>query len=562
MRFLIFLLFCSQFVGAQKDYPKDFFGYPLDVPMQLSGNFGELRPNHFHAGFDMKTLQKEGLNVYAVADGYVSRIKMSTFGNGKAIYITHSNGFTSVYGHLQQAQGAIFDYIKKAHYKENAFEIELYLKPTDLVVKKGDVIGLSGNSGASEGPHLHFEFRDTATEFVINPLFFGYDKALVDIKKPIVTSLYCYPISNESVVNKSQRPVIINLKLQKDGFYLADAVLAKDAIGFGINTYDIDNVSFNNNGVYDVQTFWNGQFNYGYQFNTYSFDDMRYINGLIDYSRYKKSQQRIQKLFQKQAFPLRILKNKSTTGVLKIEPNMSSVYRIEVSDYFGNKTIINVPIQYDSAAVELEKEKEVSQYFINVTKDYLFSKEKATIFFPAHTFYEDFDMNFNVTNGVVQIHNDVVPVHSNFTISIEDQGHSQSEMEKMYIAKLDGTKTSFNYTTLKGNVFEAKVKILGSYKLVSDVTAPIIEAKTLIDGKSLSFTNTIQFSIHDTQSGIKSYNGFLNGNWVLFEYDHKTKKIRHDLSDGIAIQGQNDLKIIVLDHVGNSTIFETHFFIN
>jgi len=139
--------------------------------MQLSGNFGELRPNHFHAGFDFKTNQKEGLNVYAAADGYVSRIKVSTAGYGKAIYITHPNGFTTVYGHLQKASGAIQDKIIELQYAAKSYEIETYFKPNELPVAKGQIIAISGNTGGSEGPHLHFEFRDNKTEQIINPLF-------------------------------------------------------------------------------------------------------------------------------------------------------------------------------------------------------------------------------------------------------------------------------------------------------------------------------------------------------------------------------------------------------
>jgi murein DD-endopeptidase MepM/ murein hydrolase activator NlpD len=204
MRFSILTLFFCQFIFAQTQYPKDYFRAPLDIPMQLSGNFGELRPNHFHAGFDLKTNQREGLNVYAVADGYVSRIKISTFGNGKCIYITHPNGYTTVYGHLQTAVGPIQEYIRETHYKEKSFEIEMYLKPDELPVTKGQLIALSGNTGSSEGPHLHFEFRDSKTEFVINPLFFGFDKDIKDTKKPTITNLYVYPLDGNTVVNQSK----------------------------------------------------------------------------------------------------------------------------------------------------------------------------------------------------------------------------------------------------------------------------------------------------------------------------------------------------------------------
>ena len=288
MKFSVFFLFLCSAVFAQVEYPKDYFRSPLDIPMQLSGNFGELRPNHFHAGFDLRTQQKEGLKVYAVADGYVSRIKISTFGNGKAIYINHPNGFTSVYGHLKTANGEIENYIKKTHYKEQSFEIEMFFKPDELIVKKGEIIAFSGNTGASEGPHLHFEFRDSKTEFIINPMLFGYDKFTKDTKKPIVSGVYVYPLDSKTTVNHSKRPLLLNVSLQKDGTYLSDNVVANGTIGFGISAYDSDDVSFNNNGVYKVQSFYNGKPNFGYEFNTFSFDEMRYINALIDYSRYKK----------------------------------------------------------------------------------------------------------------------------------------------------------------------------------------------------------------------------------------------------------------------------------
>jgi hypothetical protein len=258
MKFRIFTLFFCSLAFGQKEYPKDYFRSPLDIPMQLAGNFGELRPNHFHAGFDFRTMQREGLNIYAVADGYVSRIKISTFGNGKTLYITHANGYTSVYGHLQKAVGEMEDFVKSNHYKEKSFELELFLKPGQLEVKKGQIIALSGNTGGSEGPHLHFEFRDNITENIINPFLFGFDKMLKDTKKPLLSGVYVYPLDLSTTVNQSKRPLLLNLKLQKDGNYLSDKVLANGIIGFGIQVSDFDDVSFSSNGVYKVQSFFNG----------------------------------------------------------------------------------------------------------------------------------------------------------------------------------------------------------------------------------------------------------------------------------------------------------------
>lgn len=561
MRFLPFFLLFACFSSAQSQYPQDYFGFPLDVPMQLSGNFGELRPNHFHAGFDFKTLQREGLKVYAVADGYVSRIKISTFGNGKAIYITHPNGYTSVYCHLQNAQGPIDDYIKKGQYKEQSFEIELFPKAADLVVKKGEIIGLSGNTGSSEGPHLHFEFRDSKTEKIINPMLFGYDKKMVDTKKPTVSAVYVYPVGNNTAVNKSKRPLLLSVTLQKDGSYLANKVTANGKIGFGISAVDYDNVSFNKNGVYKVQAFLNGKLNFGYQFDTYSFDDMRYINALVDYTAYKKTYQRIQRLFMTNPFKLSILKTDDTNGVITVVPNLSSVYRIEVSDFYGNKTTVSVPISFDLTTPVIEKEMVESNYFVKVNKDNIFTKNNMTVFFPAGTFYENFDMNFDVKGDTLFLHDDTVPVHSYFTITIEDDKYTAVQKEKMYIADVDKSgRKGYNATTIKGNVFTARTRSLGKYTLASDTVAPAVVISSSIEGQWISSQKSVQFTISDSGSGIKSYNGYLNGKWILFEHDNKTKKITHNFSDGIVAEGANDLKLIVTDNVGNSTTFETHFF--
>jgi hypothetical protein len=556
MRFSILTLFFCNLFFAQNQYPKDYFSPPLDIPMQLSGNFGELRPNHFHAGFDLKTNQREGLNVYAVADGYVSRIKISTFGNGKCIYITHPNGYTSVYGHLQTPVGAIQDYVLKTHYKEKAFEIEMFLKPDELPVTKGQIIGLSGNTGSSEGPHLHFEFRDSKTEFVINPMFFGFDKNLKDTKKPTISNVLVYPLDG-TTANQSKLPLLLNLSLQKDGTYLANKVKANGKIGFGITAVDFDDVSGNRNGVYNVSTFFNGNQNYNYQFNTYSFDEMRYINALVDYPRYKKSGQRVQKLFMKTPFALSIIKTDSLRGIVQAEPNLASTYRIEVSDYFGNLNSVNVPIEYDSATPIVNAEPVTSKYFVKYNRDTNFEKDNMSVFFPAGTFYDDFNMNFDVKNNKIYIHEDVIPVHSNFTITIKDSTYSETLRDKLYIGK----NNSYNGTIRKGDVFTAKAKILGQYGLVLDTIAPVIKIAKPIQDKWISDMKSIQFTIGDSLSGIKSYNGYLNGNWVLFEYDNKTRKITHKFdADSLVAEGANDLKIEVVDNVGNSAIFETHFF--
>ena len=560
MKFLPYLLFFCTSLLAQSPYPKDYFRSPLDIPMQLSGNFGELRPNHFHAGFDYKTQQREGLPVYATADGYVSRIKISTFGNGKTLYITHPNGYTTVYAHLQNAVGAVHDLIKKRQYEEKSFEVEIFLKPNELTITKGQVIALSGNTGASEGAHLHFEIRDSKTEFIINPLLFGFDSQLKDTKKPQVAAVYGIPLDNKTSVNQSMRPIPISLTLQKDGTYLGDPVLANGKIGFGIIASDMDNVSMNKNGVFKVQTFYNGTPTYEYQFDTYSFDEMRYINVLIDYERYKKNQQRLQRLFRVSPYDLSIVKTNDENGIITVLPNLAGTYRIEVSDFFKNTTIITIPISYDTKPVLIPKETKPSNYVVKAKKESIFEKDNWTITFPANTFYNDFDLNLSVANNVLTLHDDTVPAHSNFTIQVQDSTHTDEAKDKLFLGRIDAGRIVYNPTTVKDNTFTTKVKTLGKYGLILDNVPPIITINKPIEGKWITNQRTLQVTISDALSGIKSYNAYLNKQWILMEYDNKNRQLTHNFDDGIVAEGANNLTIIVVDQMGNSTIFETRFF--
>lgn len=559
MKYILTFLLLSATVFSQNNYPKDYFSSPLEIPTQLSGNFGELRPNHFHAGFDYKTQKKEGLNVRSAAEGYVSRIKISTFGYGKAIYISHPNGYTTVYGHLSSLSPKIDTYLKAEQYKLKSYEVDLYLKPTDILISKSEIIALSGNTGGSDGPHLHFEFRDSKTEEIINPNLFGFDVDIKDTQKPAITNLYVYPIDENSVVNKSKNPYMINLSLQKDGNYNTDKILAKGLIGFGIDTYDLSDLSWDRNGVYKVETFLNGKTIYGYQFDSYAFDQMRYVNALIDYERYKKTGQRVQKLFMKTPFPLSIINKYAENGKIDVSQNTNLTYRIEVSDFNSNKTIITIPIEYSNDAATDTLKVNKSKYLIKSDKEYNFEKGNWSFFVPKGTFYDDFYLNFEEKQNSLWLDNEYIPVHTNFLVSVIDSISSKEDKEKMFIGSIEDKKINFNYTKLKDNTFSTYTKNWGKFSLIKDTVAPSIKIAKSIEGKWISDKKSIEFTISDALSGIKSYDGYLNGSWILFEYDYKTKKIVHYFDDGVVAEGVNNLKVVVADNVGNSAIFETQF---
>jgi hypothetical protein len=259
-------------------------------------------------------------------------------------------------------------------------------------------------------------------------------------------------------------------------------------------------------------------------------------------------------------FNFSILKSDEFNGVITVVPNLESICRIEVSDFFGNKTAVSIPIKQDVQTTIVNQEPIISKYFIKAKKDAIFEKDNMSVSFPAGTFYEDFNFNFDVINDILILHDNTVPAHNSFTITVEDTKYTDIEREKVFIASLDGGKIGFNPTYRKDKIYSTKVKTLGKYGLVLDTIAPKITISKPIQGKWLSNINAIQLTISDSQSGIKSYNGYLNGNWILFEYDSKTKKITHHFNDGIVAEGANDLKVVVVDNVGNSSIFETQFF--
>jgi hypothetical protein len=556
----LLLLLISLQLSAQTEYPKDYFKAPLDIRLSLSGSFGELRNNHFHTGLDFKTNQKEGLNVYASADGYVSRIKISAYGYGKAIYITHSNGFTSVYGHLQQGSGKIQEYIKMAHYKEKSFEIELFLNPEELVVKQGEIIALSGNSGGSGGPHLHFEIRDSNSEKPINPFLFGFDALVKDTKEPVVSILMAYPVGENSVVNKSQEPLAINYSKQFDGTYMADKVLVNGAVGFGINAYDMFDFNYNKNGVYKVQSILNGKQSFNYEFSTFAFDESRYINALLDYPRLRKTGVRIQRLFMENPYPLSIIQTDKHNGIVVVRPNISNTYRIEVRDFNNNLVTIAIPIQYSPLASETPNKTLKTSYFLKANNDNMYKKDNISVFVEAGTFYEDIYLNFDVKDDSLYFQDGSTAVHKNFKVSIDDNSLTEEQKKKTFIASVDGKSKRYNSTKVKDSTFTTYTKNLGKFFLAEDTTPPQIRAINIAEGKWMSTQKTIDISISDNLSGIDSFNGYINGNWVLFEYDYKKARITYEFDNQFLQDGRNEFKLEVTDNVGNSSIFETHFF--
>lgn len=560
MRFLFPALFFTLAAFAQITYPQDYFRSPMDLPVHASGTFGELRTNHFHAGLDFRTKQKTGFPVYAVANGHVSRIRVSAYGYGRAVYIDHPNGYTTLYGHLEGYSKKIDDYVRAKQYEKQSFDVELFLKPGELKVEKNEIIALSGNSGSSGGPHLHFEYRDTKTEMIINPLHFGLDKKMKDTKKPDIKGLMGYPLGNDAVLNESQKPYILNLKQQPDGTYLADRIYARGNIGFAIQATDKSTGSSGANGIYKAELFYNGTSAYSYKFDTFAFDESRYVNNFVDYKNWYSTGQRFQKLFIKTPYPLSLLRVNKTNGQFSIVPGEIKNFRIEVSDFHGNMSIINGSIEYSDKPATVLETKTITPYFVKAGNDHIYTKDNVSVFIPANAFYEDFYMDFKVHDGGLHLHNASVPVHTAVTVSFDVKHLLPDVLKKTFIAGVSSKRVSYNNSYMEEGRLTAKVKTLGDFKLAQDTVAPKIYSPDFKEGEWLSDKRSFSMKMGDDLSGIATFDAWLNGKWALMQYDYKAKTIRHYFSDGIVAEGKNELKVVVTDNVGNSTTFETHFF--
>jgi hypothetical protein len=290
---------------------------------------------------DIKTQQRTGLPVFASASGYVKRIKIQRYGYGKALYIQHPNGYTTVYGHLSKFAPAIQKYVKEHQYEKEAYETQLFPGADELVVEQGKQVAFSGNSGGSGGAHLHFEIRDSQSR-PMNPLLFGID--IEDTKKPTVKSFYAYPLGEVSHINGMTKRQRLRLIPLQNGEYRTETFTAFGEIGFGISAIDRLNFASNPNGLFEIKTILNGKTHFEVCFDKFSFGESGYINRFIDFAFYANHNQRIQQLFKQKNNPLSLIKQAEKDGVLTIKEDYDYSYKIKALDFKGNETIINVPI--------------------------------------------------------------------------------------------------------------------------------------------------------------------------------------------------------------------------
>lgn len=557
VKFFIFIFLFNLIHG--QEIPKDYFASPLDIPIILSGTFGELRNNHFHAGIDIKTQGRTGLPVKASADGYVARINVNEFGYGKVLYINHPNGYQTVYAHLESFSPNIEAHVKKLQYQKESYVIQDFPESNKITVKKGEVIGYSGNSGSSGGPHVHFEIRDSKAQ-PMNPLLFGFEE-IKDNIPPRINGLWVYTLDENSQVGGIQGRQRVKLNSTGENTFKADPIVAFGKIGFGVVTDDQLDKAVNRNGVYKIQTKLNGQPHFGLIFDKFSFGETRYLNYLIDYGFAKEHKTKIQRLFSKKK-PTQIYDTNVGNGILNLSiPQATYQYHISVEDFAGNKKEILVPIEADSLAITKAIPSKTTPYHVLANQPAAFEEKNVDVYFPKGSLYEDTYLSIEFHQNAVDLHDYKTPIHNKVSLGF-DISHLPEELkEKAYIANVMpwGPK---NYVAAKlsQDRIVAQINQFGRYEIAYDKTPPTIKPKNFRNKQWMSDFRYLIVEVDDEDTGIDSYRASVNGKFILMEYEYKDKTLTYDFNDGIFQDGKNELKIVVRDKVGNTSTFEAEIY--
>jgi hypothetical protein len=564
---IVFLLFINgiTIVFSQVD-DKIHFLPPVDIPIYLSGNFAEFRSNHFHSGIDIKTQGRTGHKIYAIEKGYVSRIKVSPVGYGYALYLTHPNGFTSVYGHLERYNEEISAYVKAVQYKKESFYVDLYLPGGKLQVDKGEVIAYSGNSGSSSGPHLHFEIRDADTQWPVNPLL--YDFPVKDNVKPVLYQVGITPLDNGSYVEGKNSKHFIRVYGNNGNYYLnnKNPVNVWGKIGFSIRANDFLNGAYNRCGIYTLEMQLDSNRIFFDEFRAFSFYETRYINSLIDYEEYQRKRVRFHRAYVEPNNKLSVYKDVKNNGIIDCTDGQIHTINFIAKDVYGNTSRLSFKIECQkNNSVTKEPEREYEMIMLYDKDNYVY-KDNIIISVFKGSLYDTLKFTYSVSDSlpgafsrVHHIGSEYVPLHKPITIDIKPSGLPKNMQSKALLAKINDKGNTYAAGGRWNNGFiSLRTRYFGKYYVTVDTIPPEIILYTKLQNRNLS---EISLRIDDDFSGIDSYRGTIDGKWVLFTYDKKRKQIEHHLDSTVIQQGKkHELILVVKDKKGNKSTFTRHFY--
>ncbi len=569
-RFSVAILLLLLILNGAGGQIKRVSGYqtPLKIPISFSGGFGELRKNHFHTGLDFRTAGQTGLPVFAVKEGSIARVSVSPSGYGHALYLLHSDGHTTVYGHLSRFDPKIESYVIEEQYRLRQFAVDLTIPEGLLSYKKGEIIAYSGNSGSSGGPHLHFEIRDTRSEKPQNPLF--YLSSIADKSVPRITSLYLYPLDAKSSVNKSGKKQRIEILSNgtTSSLKLKQPIEVFGEIGLGFQADDDFNGTGLKCGIYSAELFLDQEAAFSFKLDHLAFDQGRYVNSHIDYEELIKNKRWVHRLYLQPGNKMDIYKTDLNRGILKIMDGNIHTVKIVVADAFGNSNILSFKLL--SKKFQLSEPKKNVTNLFSYDRPNQFTNDEVKVQLPDGALYDNLPFEYHsepkterYCSKIHGIHYPFVPVHKPYALSIKTNGIPANQQNKALVVLVEpkGGLSTVGGTYENGWV-TATPRYFGNFTVVLDTIPPKIQALSIKDNKTLLNQKKIEFKITDNLSGISSYEGEIDGNWALFEYDAKTAALVYNIDRKRIVMGKlHKLQLTVKDERNNIAVYRAGFYL-
>lgn len=556
-------------IAMNSDNPdRGLFISPVRIPILLSANFAEIRSDHFHSGIDIRTQGVTGHEIVAAASGYVYRIGVSPGGFGKALYLRHPSGYSTVYAHLDRFIPEIEEYVTGQQYQNRSFAVNLFPPEGRFVFRQGQLIAFSGNTGSSSGPHLHYEIRKSDNEMPLDPLKFEF--GVKDNIKPLIESLVVYPMDKTTAVNGKNEDILLAAQGSHGSFYIRSdrPITVSGRAGFGIRTHDYLNDSWNKCGVYSIEMMVDGQTIYHFEMDRFSFDETRYVNSHIDYKRKVRDNVTIQQTFAAPNDKLSAYKTLVNRGVFDFRTDTTHTIRIVVTDSHLNSSALVFRVQSQSDGHMPDQAGSNNTRLLQYNRQYRMADGDISVSIPENSFYDNIEFKFSRSERPESLYADIftimdrfTPIHKAYKLSVKPVSIPEGLKGRMAIVSLNGNgRPSYVGGEWSGDFLAADLRSFGSFSVGIDTVPPEIVTNGFTSGTDLTGRRELRFNISDDFSGIKSYEAFIDEKWALFEYDPKNSVIVHRFDPKRTEKGKmHTLLLRVTDNRNNVAEFSAEF---